>query len=81
MQRWRACLCPLLLCVLGSGCTPPPPYHGLLLVPPKLMPGWDWQNPAYDGQFQPHGCLLPLGHAFHIYQGPAAHQELLFKGM
>ena len=51
-----------------------------MMAPPKLVPRGDWQNPALIGQFQPHICLLSLGRAFHVCQGPAAYSKLLCKG-
>ena len=52
----------------------------LMMAPPKRVPRGDWQNPALVGQFQPHICLLSLGRAFHVCQGPAAYSKLLCKG-
>lgn len=50
-------------------------HDGWFLAPPVLVPGWDWQNPAYGGHSQSRAHLLSLGLAFHFCKGLVAHQE------
>lgn len=69
------CACCWFMCLILD--VPPPSYTRLFqtfawvrqTVRTQLTKGW----------VQAHVCLLSLGHSFHIYRGPAAHQELFLQ--